>query len=89
MGGPTMAMIAKKSADVRVVVVDLDASRVAAWNSDQLPIYEPGLDEIVKSARGRNLFFSTDVDCWHPRLRDRLRQRQHTDEELWHGRRNA
>ena len=63
MGGPTMAMIAKKCPDVRVVVVDLDASRVAAWNSDQLPIYEPGLDEIVKSARRRNLFFSTDVDA--------------------------
>lgn len=58
-----MAMIAKKCPDVRVVVVDVDASRVAAWNSDQLPIYEPGLDEIVKSARGRNLFFSTDVDA--------------------------
>jgi len=56
-------MIAKKCPDVRVVVVDVDASRVAAWNSDQLPIYEPGLDEIVKSARGRNLFFSTDVDA--------------------------
>ena len=63
VGGPTMAMIAKKCPDVRVVVVDVDASRVAAWNSDQLPIYEPGLDEIVKSARGRNLFFSTDVDA--------------------------
>jgi UDPglucose 6-dehydrogenase len=58
-----MAMIAKKCPDVRVVVVDVDATRIAAWNSDQLPIYEPGLDGIVKAARGRNLFFSTDVDA--------------------------
>lgn len=63
MGGPTMAMIAKKCPDVRVVVVDIDAARIAAWNSDQLPVYEPGLDEVVKSARGRNLFFSTDIDA--------------------------
>jgi UDPglucose 6-dehydrogenase len=58
-----MAMIAKKCPDIRVVVVDVDATRIAAWNSDQLPIYEPGLDDVVKSARGRNLFFSTDVDA--------------------------
>lgn len=61
VGGPTMAMIALKAPDIRVTVVDMNASRIAAWNSESLPIYEPGLDEIVKQCRGRNLFFSTDV----------------------------
>lgn len=41
--------------------MDINEQRIAAWNSDKLPIYEPGLDEVVKAARGRNLFFSTDV----------------------------
>ncbi|MCU0794149.1 MAG: nucleotide sugar dehydrogenase, partial [Opitutaceae bacterium] len=61
VGGPTMAMIALKAPDIRVTVVDLNERRIAAWNSDTLPVYEPGLDEVVKEARGRNLFFSTDV----------------------------
>ncbi len=61
VGGPTMAMIALKAPDIRVTVVDMNAARIAAWNEGNLPIYEPGLDEIVKQARGRNLFFSTDV----------------------------
>lgn len=62
VGGPTMAMIAKKCPDIQVTVVDINASRIAAWQSDELPIYEPGLDEVVKEALGRNLFFSTEVD---------------------------
>ena len=62
VGGPTMAMIAAKCKDIRVDVVDLNADRIAAWNSKELPIYEPGLNEIVEEARGRNLFFSTDVE---------------------------
>jgi len=57
-----MAMIAKKCPDVQVMVVDINAERIAAWQSGELPIYEPGLDEVVKAALGRNLFFSTDVD---------------------------
>ncbi|KAI7845979.1 hypothetical protein COHA_000524 [Chlorella ohadii] len=56
-----MAMIALKCPEIQVVVVDINEARIAAWNSDKLPIYEPGLDEVVKAARGRNLFFSTDV----------------------------
>ena len=56
-----MAMIAKQCPDIEVNVVDINESRIAAWNSDSLPIYEPGLDDVVKEARGRNLFFSTDV----------------------------
>lgn len=62
VGGPTMAMIAKQCPDISVHVVDLNQARIDAWNSDNLPIYEPGLDEIVKAARGRNLRFSTQVD---------------------------
>lgn len=58
-----MAMIANKCLDVRVEVVDINAERIAAWNSDQLPVYEPGLDGIVAEARGRNLFFSTAVEA--------------------------
>ncbi len=61
VGGPTMAVIALKAPDIQVTVVDMNAARIAAWNSDKLPLYEPGLDEVVKTARGRNLFFSTDV----------------------------
>jgi UDPglucose 6-dehydrogenase len=56
-----MAMIAFKAPDISVTVVDLNEKRIAAWNSDTLPVYEPGLDDIVRAARGRNLFFSTDV----------------------------
>ena len=62
VGGPTMAMIAKKCPDIDVMVVDINAERIAAWQTDELPIYEPGLLEVVQEARGRNLFFSTDVD---------------------------
>ena len=62
VGGPTMAMIAAKCPDIRVEVVDLNQVRIDAWNSDKLPVYEPGLDEVVKSARGRNLFFTTGVE---------------------------
>lgn len=56
-----MAMIAKKCPELRVTVVDVNAERIAAWNSDALPIFEPGLDEVVRQCRGKNLFFSTDV----------------------------
>ncbi|MDI9570244.1 MAG: nucleotide sugar dehydrogenase [Pseudomonadota bacterium] len=62
VGGPTMAMIAAKCPDYRVTVVDINAQRIAAWNSEDLPIYEPGLDELVRTVRGRNLFFSTDIE---------------------------
>jgi len=55
-------MIAKKCPDIQVTIVDINADRIAAWNSDQLPVYEPGLEEIVFECRGKNLFFSADVD---------------------------
>ena len=63
VGGPTMAMIANKCPQYKVTVVDINPERIAAWNSDNLPIYEPGLDDVVREARGRNLFFSTDVEA--------------------------
>jgi len=62
VGGPTMAMIAAKCPDIEVTVVDINTNRIDAWQTDSLPIYEPGLLDVVKQARGRNLFFSTDVD---------------------------
>ena len=62
VGGPTMAVIAAKSPRVKVTVVDLSAKQIGAWNSDNLPIYEPGLDEVVKSVRNKNLFFTTAID---------------------------
>ena len=54
-------MIALKAPKIEVRVVDMNATRIAAWNSKTLPIYEPGLDEVVKKTRGKNLHFSTDV----------------------------
>ncbi len=63
VGGPTMAMIARQCPDVTVTVVDINEQRIDAWNSGALPIFEPGLDEVVQEALGRNLFFSTDVDA--------------------------
>jgi UDPglucose 6-dehydrogenase len=65
VGGPTMAVIAQKCPHIQVMVVDLNEERIAAWNDanlDNIPIYEPGLDKIVGEARGRNLFFSTNVE---------------------------
>ncbi|WP_324719221.1 UDP-glucose 6-dehydrogenase [Salinimicrobium sp. HB62] len=65
VGGPTMAVIAQKCPKVQVTVVDINEKRIKQWNDpdvEKIPIYEPGLSEIVKEARGRNLFFSTDVD---------------------------
>jgi UDPglucose 6-dehydrogenase len=61
VGGPTMAMIALKAPDIEVRVVDMNAARIAAWSSGALPIYEPGLDDVVNRTRGKNLHFSTDV----------------------------
>lgn len=62
VGGPTMVMIANKCPRYKVTVVDIDEGKIEKWNSDALPIYEPGLDKLVKVARGKNLFFSTDVE---------------------------
>ena len=65
VGGPTMAVIAQKCPNIQVTVVDLNEQRIKDWNdpnTDNIPIYEPGLSEIVAEARGRNLFFSTDVE---------------------------
>lgn len=65
VGGPTMSVIALKCPEIKVTVVDLNTNRIAAWNDEnleKLPVYEPGLAEVIHQARGRNLFFSTEVD---------------------------
>tara|TARA_B110000046_G_scaffold91586_1_gene99550 strand:+ start:1541 stop:2932 length:1392 start_codon:yes stop_codon:yes gene_type:complete len=65
VGGPTMSIIAQKNPNIKVTVVDLNEQRITDWNDtdlNKLPIYEPGLDAVVAEARGRNLFFSTNVD---------------------------
>ena len=65
VGGPTMAVIAKKNPNIQVTIVDINAERIAAWNDEdvsKLPIYEPGLAEIVAETRGKNLFFSTEIN---------------------------
>ena len=65
VGWPTMAVIALKNPRKKVTIVDINDQRIAAWNGDdldQLPIYEPGLKEVVAQTRGKNLFFSTEVD---------------------------
>ena len=62
VGGPTMAMIAKKCSNIDVTVVDINEERINAWQSDSLPIYEPGLYDVVQESIGKNLFFSTDID---------------------------
>jgi len=65
VGGPTMAVIAQKCPHIRVTVVDINPDRIAQWNHEdvnQIPIYEPGLSDIVGACRGRNLFFSTEIE---------------------------
>ena len=65
VGGPTMTVIASQCPEIQVTVVDLSKERIDLWNHtdlDKLPIYEPGLKELVEKTRGKNLFFSTDID---------------------------
>ena len=64
VGCPTMAVIALNCPELEVTVVDINKKRIDAWNGpyNQLPVYEPGLKEIIEKTRGRNLFFSTDID---------------------------
>jgi len=62
VGGPSMAVMALKCPAIEVTVVDVSRPRIDAWNSDHLPVLEPGLDAVVRACRGRNLSFSADVD---------------------------
>lgn len=62
VGGPTMAVIASKCPHLRVFVVDSDEDKIKQWNSDEIPIFEPNLYDIIKECRGKNLFFTSDVD---------------------------
>ncbi|MGY8914830.1 MAG: nucleotide sugar dehydrogenase, partial [Flavobacteriales bacterium] len=65
VGGPTMSVIANQCPEIQVTVVDINQDRINQWNDedlDNLPVYEPGLKEIIASTRNKNLFFSTEVD---------------------------
>ena len=65
VGGPTMAVIAQKNPHINITVVDINEDRINQWNSPELkslPIYEPGLDKVIENCRGKNLFFSTDIE---------------------------
>ncbi len=62
VGGPTMAMIAARCPQYQVIIIDINAEKIKAWQTDDLPIYEPGLLELVKTARGKNLYFSTELE---------------------------
>ena len=64
VGGPSMAVFAYHCRDLQIKVVDINQERIDAWNSENLnnlPVYEPGLDEIISQTRNRNLFFSTSI----------------------------
>ena len=61
VGGPTMTAIARYCPEHKITVVDINEERIRRWNSEDLPIYEPGLDEWVRETRGKNLFFSTSI----------------------------
>ena len=63
VGGPTCCIMAQQCPDIKVTVVDKSEQRIAAWNSSNLPIYEPGLMEVVENCRGKNLIFSTDIEA--------------------------
>ena len=82
VGGPTMAMIALKAPDIEVRVVDMNAARIAAWSSDTLPIYEPGLDEVVQEDARQEPAFLDGREGRHPGGRHRVRRGQHADEDL-------
>ena len=63
VGGPTMAVIALKCPEINVTVVDSNSKKIEAWNgpTDKIPVYEPGLERIIKKTRNKNLFFSSDI----------------------------
>jgi len=81
VGGPTMAVIAQKCPEHRVVVVDIDGAKIIAWQSDRLPIYEPGLKEVVLSCRDKISSFPRG-GASHRRSRHHLRQCQHAYQNL-------
>lgn len=86
VGGPTMSVIASQCPEITVTVVDINQARIDQWNDtdlDKLPVYEPGLKEIVSKTRGKNLFFSTEVDQGHRRGRDYIYFGQHPYQNLW------
>jgi len=64
VGGPSMSVFAEKCPNINFTLVDKNEEKINSWNGniDNLPIYEPGLKEIIKKTRGKNLFFSNDID---------------------------
>ncbi|CAH7688157.1 UDP-glucose 6-dehydrogenase [Phakopsora pachyrhizi] len=62
VGGPTCSVIAFKCPHIQVTIVDVNPDRINQWNSDSLPIFEPGLEDVIRQCRGKNLFFDTDID---------------------------
>tara|TARA_A100001388_G_scaffold201555_1_gene152654 strand:- start:409 stop:1833 length:1425 start_codon:yes stop_codon:yes gene_type:complete len=65
VGGPTMAVIADKCPNLKVTVLDINQERINQWNHpdlDKLPVYEPGLKDVINRVRGKNLFFSTQIE---------------------------
>ncbi|MES1917879.1 MAG: UDP-glucose 6-dehydrogenase 2, partial [Cercozoa sp. M6MM] len=64
VGGPTMAVLAKHCPNIKVITCDINPRQIQRWNSEDcadLPVYEPGLVDVVREARGRNLFFTTET----------------------------
>ena len=65
VGGPTMAVIADNCPEINITVVDKNVERINSWNNEdltKLPVFEPGLEEIIKRVRNKNLFFSSDIN---------------------------
>uniref|UniRef100_A0A7E4WBN5 UDPG_MGDP_dh_N domain-containing protein n=1 Tax=Panagrellus redivivus TaxID=6233 RepID=A0A7E4WBN5_PANRE len=61
-GEVKLAAIVRETDSTYVTVADMNKDRIQQWNSEKPPIFQPGLDAIVKACRGKNLFFSTEVD---------------------------
>ena len=60
VGGPTMAVIAQKNPHIQITLVDLNKEKINLWNSkdyNEIPVYEPGLADVIKEVRDKNLFF--------------------------------
>ena len=64
VGGPTMSVIALHCPEVKITVVDINKDKIKQWNGnvDKLPVFEPGLSEIVSKVRNVNLFFTSDIE---------------------------
>nr|GFC76622.1 UDP-glucose 6-dehydrogenase 1 [Tanacetum cinerariifolium] len=82
VGGPTMAVIALKFPDIEVTVVDISIPHITAWNRDRIPIYEPGLDGVVKQCRGKNLMLRSTLRISSFQMVKRCRHTNPTSDSL-------